>query len=120
MYRMTVTSFMSDLSPLSLSSLSLPSLFPSLSLLSLSPISLVALYPLSHRSLLSLSLPSLSLPSLPSLSPLSLIVRSNRISSETVSQITSLQDRVSKLRQLLRVATQKIFEQSSLPNNLEG
>lgn len=48
------------------------------------------------------------------------LYRSNRVSSETVSQIAALQEKVSKLRQLMRVATQRVLEQRTLPQNIEG
>lgn len=42
-----------------------------------------------------------------------------QISDETVEQISLLQEKVSKLRQLIRVATQKILERSNVPGNIE-
>ena len=50
------------------------------------------------------------------------VVCSNvHVNNELMEQLGQLQDKVSKLRQLLKVATLKILEErSTLPANLEG
>ena len=48
------------------------------------------------------------------------IIRSSQLNVELIEQLSTQQDKVGKLRQLLKVATQKILERSQVPHNLEG
>lgn len=48
------------------------------------------------------------------------IIRSSQLNVELIEQLSTQQDKVGKLRQLLKVATQKILERSQVPPNLEG